>query len=114
MISTSSRERIANTKGSAAGNGSPMNPSCSSYQRIVALMSATGKHAASEKSSAIFFSVFFAAFRPVEHHPQRQVARKVFEAMHDAGGGEEHITATKSLARFATNKFTAARGDDVD
>src|SRR5262245_31431598 len=103
MISTSSRERIAKTKGSLAGNRSPMKPSCSSYQRIVALTSATGKHAASEKSSAILFSVFFAAFGTVEHYPQRQVVRKVFETMHDAGGGEENITWAKSLPRFTTN-----------
>src|SRR5215467_2290618 len=108
MISTSSRERIAKTKGSLAGNGSPMKPSCSSYQRIVALISATGKHAASEKSSAILFSVFFAAFGTVEHHPQCQVAREVFKPMHDAGGGEENITRSKNLPRVSTNKLTAA------
>src|SRR5689334_25047924 len=58
--------------------------------------------------------VCFTAFRAVEHHPDSQIAGEVFEAVRDAGRGEEDVGWSKRSARVAANKLTGAGSNEVE
>src|SRR5260370_39053982 len=63
---------------------------------------------------AYLIQVYFAAFRSIEEDPDRKIIGEIFKTMFDARGCKQDIVGHEGLASGATNKISAALGDDID